>query len=106
MLRAILCIIKSASTPGLFVPMIRSDKSGGPSVTLTFAYVTFIIAVVSVIYNHLVDGLLTATITSIIFWALAVVLYRLGKLDKAKFDLENKTLELDSEDEETEKEEE
>lgn len=46
--------------------------------------------------------MLIATGMSIFMWAIATVFYMLRKLSKAKFDIENKSFELDSgEDEES-----
>ncbi|MGH7241007.1 MAG: hypothetical protein ACREGB_01785, partial [Candidatus Saccharimonadales bacterium] len=67
-----------------------------PSITVLFAYVTFVLAVGSVIALHFFPKFLAATGVSILFWALATVFYMMRKLHKASFDLKNQSLNLDS----------
>lgn len=76
-------------------------STGLPSITLLFAYVTFILAVCSTIALHFKTDLVVATSTSIVFWLLAFIFYRLRKLDKVKFNFAEKSFELDSEETET-----
>jgi amino acid permease len=85
---------------GLRIPLAYDAASKAPSVTLLFAYITFIIACISVIANHVYDGLFVATATSVCFWVIAYVIYRMRKLDKMKINLEEKSIELDGEDKE------
>jgi len=89
---------KSLSTNGIHVPFIFDGETGKPSITLMFAYVTFVLAVISLVALHFRSELLTATITSITFWAVAVVLYRMRKIDKLKFNLEERSVEVGAED--------
>jgi len=88
-----------ASEEGLKIPFAYDSAAKAPSVTLLFAYVTFIIAAVSVILHHIFDGLFVPTVTSIGFWVIAYVIYRMRKLDKFKFNFEERSITLDSEDE-------
>lgn len=81
---------------GMHLPFAHDPVTGKPSVTLLFPYLTFVITVISIIALHFKPSLVFATSMCIIFWALSVVFYMLRKLSKAKFDLDNKSLELDS----------
>lgn len=96
---------KKASREGLHFPFVYNPKTKTPSVTLLFAYITFVLALVSSIALHFYLSLLTATIASITFWVLAVIFYRLNKLDSVKFNLKDQSFELDADDENEENEE-
>ena len=87
------------STKGLHLPFMHDSVSGKPSVTLLFCYITFVLALVSVILLHIKASMFLATSTSLFFWIVSVVFYRLRKLDKFKMDLDNKTIELEGEEE-------
>jgi hypothetical protein len=73
--------------------------NGKPSFSLLCAYVSFLLAVVSLIMSHKSISNLPATGAAIALWVIAMVFYRIRNLDKAKIDIEKKTLELDGEDE-------
>lgn len=92
--------LKTALKEGFSVPLIKDE--GKPSATLTFAYASFLVAIAAEVYFILNGDHLASTATAIIFWALAVVFYRMRKIDKVKFDLDDKSLELDAEDEKDE----
>lgn len=89
-------LFKKMSIPGLYLPFAFNAVNGQPSVTLLFAHITFILAAISTIVLHFKTDLIIATTTSIIFWVLAVIFYRLGKLDSAKIDLSKKSIELET----------
>lgn len=93
--------LKTALKEGFSVPLAKDGDT--PSATLTFAYVSFIVAICSEIYFIFKGDPLAATSTAIIFWGLAVVFYRLRKLDHVKFDLDDKEIELSGHDDEEEK---
>jgi hypothetical protein len=84
------------STDGFRAPYIHDPVSKKPSITLLFPYLTFTLAFISTILLHFHASLFLATITSIIFWVISVIFYQLRKLQKAKFDLDDKSFELDS----------
>jgi hypothetical protein len=94
-------IWSSWSTEGMKLPFVHDGATGKPSVTLLFTYIAFTLSVISVIVLHLKLDLVVATITTIIFWVLSVVFYLIRNLQKAKFDLDDKSIELEGEDEET-----
>ncbi len=85
---------------GLHLPYAHDAEKGKPSATLLFLYVSFMIAACSVIALHFKASLLIASGTAIMFWALCMVFYRLRKLDKVKFDRDDKSLEIDGDEDE------
>lgn len=99
MLSKISTVIRRWCKEGVNLPYAHDPEKNQPSATLLFLYISFVIAACSVIALHLKAGLFIATITAICFWVLAMVFYRIRKLDKFKIDLDDKTIELDAEDE-------
>ena len=81
--------------------MIYDPKAKRTSVTATFAYGFFILTVISLIRLHIEtsENSLTPTVTTALCWLLATVLYMFRSLEKAKIDLDDKSIELDSSDE-------
>lgn len=86
---------ESISKNGIYMPFIHDARTGKASVTLLFAYITFTLAIISTIALHFNIGLTVATFTSILFWVIAVIFYRLRNLDKAKIDLDDRSIELE-----------
>ena len=85
---------ENISKRGIYAPFIHDARTGKPSITLFFAYTTFTIAIISTIALHFNIGLTVATFTSILFWVISVIFYRLRNLDKAKIDLDDRSIEL------------
>ena len=85
------------STKGMKLPFVYDPESKAPSVTLSFAYITFFLTVISVAVLHFRADPMVASGGALIFWVLATVFYRLRKLDKVKIDLDDQEIELDSE---------
>lgn len=90
--------IKGLSTMGINFPYAFDPVTKQASVTLLFAYTTFLLTIVSVIALHFKLDLLVATITTMGFWVIAVIFYLIRNLQKAKFDLDDKSFELEGED--------
>lgn len=88
--------IERWSTVGIRLPFLFDPVSNKPSITLLFTYVTFLLSIISIIVLHLKPDLVVATASTLIFWVLAVVFYLLRNLQKAKFDLDDKSIELES----------
>lgn len=101
-IQAIKDLYNKSAEVGLKLPFVYDGATKQPSITLMFAYITFILALVSTILLHIFDNLLTATVTSICFWVIAYVLYRIRKLDKAKIDLDDRSIEFSGDGEEKE----
>jgi len=84
------------SVKGWHFPFAFDPRTQKPSITLLFPYITFVLSVISVIALHFKPTLIIATTTTLVFWAVSVVFYMLRKLSKAKFDLDDKSFELES----------
>ena len=87
---------KKLNDPGLNLPLAADPVSGKPSVTLLLMYVANLVAIASLIYLHIKGDAFTATCMSVLYGVLCTVLYMMRKLSKAKFDLDDKSVELDS----------
>lgn len=72
------------------------------SSTLFYAYITFYLAVGSVLALHFSEGLLTASIVSLCFWAMAVIFYMIRKLNKASVNLKDQSIQLENNEKENE----
>ena len=80
---------------GLRVPFAYDSFTKQPSITLFFAYVTFVVMMLSLIGLHIYKQILQATLLSVLVWVLAVVFYRLRELDKVKIDLKDQSIDLE-----------
>jgi hypothetical protein len=90
---------------GLKLPFAHDPLTGKPSVTLLFLYITFVIASGSVIALHFKVSDIPATFTSIMFWSLAMIFYRLRKIDEAGINLKTGQVDVrDTEDKASEPE--
>lgn len=97
MLNFIKTIYKEMCETGIKFPFAYDPVTKAPSVTLLFAYITFVTMMVSLIGLHIYKQILQATLVSILVWVIAVVFYRLRELDKFKIDLKNQSVELEDE---------
>lgn len=86
---------KFGSEKGLYFPYAFDAERKSPSATLFFAYISFYIASISLIFLHFNEKLLTATIMSFVFTGMMIIFYMIRKLNKAKIDLDDKSIELD-----------
>lgn len=86
----------SMSKNGMMLPFLLDPTTNKPSITLMFAYMTFTLAICSTIGLHWNVNFLTASITSILFWMVATIFYMIRKLNKAKLDLDDKSIELEN----------
>lgn len=84
---------------GVHFPYAYDPVENKPSVTLLFPYITFVIMSASLLAVHFAPDILPATFTTILVWAISVIFYRLRKLDKVKIDINDQSIELDSQDE-------
>jgi hypothetical protein len=97
MIQKIKELIKKSCTNGIYFPFAHDPVTKIPSVTLLFPYITFILAMSSVIALHFKQTLLIPSLVSILFWALSVIFYMIRTLQKAKIDLDDKSIELEGE---------
>lgn len=103
MLDKILAKIKEWSETGMKWPFVHDPTSKSPSVTLMFFYISFFMAA---LFVGLSSGMqvakgdyLMAIVGPIFMYVLGFVFYRLRKLDSFKIDLDDKSIELDGDDE-------
>lgn len=103
MLARIKKFFEFAAKNGMYLPMAYDASSEKPSVTLLSFYVGLVLSTLSIIaYHFLPDKLMGPTLTTMLFLGMAFVFYRMRNLDKVKFDLDDRSIELDaSEDKET-----
>ena len=88
---------------GMRIP-VASDN-GTPSITMLFTYVSFLAVLLSLIYLHVYPDKPVPTLISILAWSISLFIYRMRRIDKLKFDLDDKSFEVDAEDDnETKKE--
>lgn len=96
MLEQIKSFMKFGAEKGLYFPFAYDSEHQRPSATLFFAYISFYIAIFSLIILHFKLELLTATIMAFVFNGLMIIFYMIRKLTKAKIDLDDKSIELDN----------
>lgn len=88
--------LSGSNEPGLKLPTAYDSSTGQPSTTLLFFYIGCFVSVLSLIAYHMfVDKLLGPTSMSLLFFGMTFVFYRLRNLDHVKFDLDDKSIELD-----------
>jgi len=90
-------LFKKWNEVGINIPV--ANDQGIPSLTMFFAYVSFLAVLASLIYIHIFPDKILPTIASISVWVIALVIYKMRKLDKFKFNLQEKSFELDAQDE-------
>ena len=87
---------------GVTVFLAYDPISQKPSITLLMAYVSFLLAVGSTILLH-AQSLLMGTIASITLATITTIFYLIRSLNKAKINLEEKSFELENNDEDVKK---
>lgn len=84
-------------TKGVSVPLMYDPVADRASITILFPYVSFWATAISLVFLHVFPNVWPATLGCGMLWLLSTVLYMIRKLSKAKFDLNSKTIEFDSE---------
>jgi len=97
----ILDLWKKWSEEGVRLPYAYDPTTAKPSITLLQFYVSWLLMFCSLIALHVKPSLWPASAGCMVWWAMSVIFYRLRRLDKAKINLDEKSIELES----TEKEE-
>lgn len=88
--------LRFGAEKGLHFPFAYDAEHNRPSATLFFAYVSFYIAAISLILLHFKSELITATAMSFVFTCAMIIFYMIRKLNKAKIDFDDKSIELDN----------
>lgn len=103
MLQKLKALYDAACELGFRVPFAYDAKTKEPSFTLLVAYTATLLMIVSLIALHFKLDLVIATITTMTFWVIAMIFYRIGNLSKAKFDLDDHSVDLEGDDDNEEK---
>jgi hypothetical protein len=90
-------LIKKTCTIGIYFPFAYDPTTKQPSVTLLFSYITFIMSAISVTALHFKQTLLVPTLITLLFWCVSVVFYMIRSIQKAKIDFDDKSIELEGE---------
>lgn len=85
-----------AGTKGLRIPHAFDPATNQPSVRLWFTHLSFFVALCSVLALHFFPALLLATGVAVLFFSLNMIFYMLRSLTKAKIDLNDQSLDLES----------
>jgi hypothetical protein len=95
-------LIKNLSVNGIHLPYAHDVTTGKGSATLLFFYIFGLSTLFSLFTLHLITTLEMAMSTgmTIVAWTFSYVFYRMRKLDKVKFDLDDKSIEIEGDDEE------
>lgn len=96
MLDKLKLLLEFFSKNGAYLPGAYDADKKGPSVTLLFAYIAYITAIVTIISLSIKD-INSGVIAAMIFSSLQTVFYLFRRLTKAKFDLDDKSVELENE---------
>lgn len=95
-------LLKSALTKaieaGLPLPHAYDPATKLPSFRLLVAYTLFLAVVVSLVWLHVRESALVAFSGAAVVWALGMVFYMLKDLTKAKIDLDDRSVDLESSD--------
>jgi len=87
------------STEGMKWPFVHDAVKGKPSITLLFFYLSFCVALGTIITSStmmIIKGdYFTATMMPMLMWFTSFVFYRLRRLDSVKINLAEKSVELD-----------
>lgn len=84
------------SKQGLNLPKANDPIPDKPSITLLAFYMMLMLTFCSLIALHFKIELLVATTMCLLAWAMSFIFYKLRRLDKAKIDLDDQSIELES----------
>jgi len=85
-----------ANKQGLPVPFAFDSAKGKPSITLFFTWVANMLAVVSLISLHFLTDVVIASALTCVYGIVWTVLYMMRSVHKAKFDIDSRSFELES----------
>jgi hypothetical protein len=99
-MKFITALKQSISEKGLKLPLAYDPVTKKASITILFAWVSFALALSSIVLLHKFQSILPATIMSMIFWVISTVFYLIRKIQKAKIDLDDKSIDIEGEEKE------
>lgn len=89
---------KNGAERGVNLPLAYDASNNKPSITLLIFYVAMLMTVGSLTAFHFApEKLLQPALLTLLFLGLSFVFYRMRNLDKVKFDLDDKSIELEGE---------
>lgn len=91
-------LLEFYSKNGAFLPAAYDSEKDGPSTTLLFANIANATAIGSIIYLVTQDAK-SGTISAIVYSVITMVLYLMRRLKTFKADLDDTSIELESEEE-------
>lgn len=80
---------------GLYFPFVNDPTTGKPSITLLFPFMSGMMLTASLIALHFDTKFLIGTLVSFLFWATSMIFYMIRQLNKAKINLEQKSIDLE-----------
>ncbi len=80
---------------GMKFPFAFDPTTKAPSITLLMLYFAALVMFSAEITNLFIGSIVIPTLVTVLVWLVAFVMYRLRGLDKVKFNLEEKSLELE-----------
>jgi hypothetical protein len=86
--------------PGVLIPMAHDSVVKKPSITLLLMFTANLLAVISLIILHIRSEPIVATSATCLYAVICSVLYIMRQLNKAKFNLKDKSFELDDDEKE------
>lgn len=92
-----------SSTEGMHMPVMFDASTGKASATLFFMYIANLLALCSIIWLHFNGEAFTATCMAAIYSIVWTVLYMMRRIQKAKFDLDDRSIDLEGEDDDEDK---
>lgn len=95
MLEKLKSLFEFSAKSGLNLPTAFDADKQGPSVSLLFANISFYLAICTIIYLTTKDTF-AGTMAAMAFAALYFIFYMLRKLNKAKLDLDDRSVELEN----------
>lgn len=87
---------KFSSEKGLRLPFVFDPILKQPSITLLFAYISFVLSVVSIIILHFKLELIAATGMTFLFSFVMIIFYLIRSINRAKIDFNDQQIELES----------
>lgn len=95
-------LVKS-STEGMHMPVMYDSSRKEASATLFFMYIANLVAICSVLWLHTKGDPLTATLTATIYSVVWTILYMMRRIQKAKVDLDDRSVDLEADDDDEDK---
>lgn len=96
MLEKIKQFLEFSAKNGLYLPLAYDGDREVPSVTLLFAYTSFVMCLLSIGYTFINNGAITPVVSSIMLFIISITMYRIRRLDSVEVDLDDKSIKIKS----------